>query len=741
MSKLKLFLRCVGEAVCAKGLKALCSLVPMGEFLFEIAEHTYERMREHSQEEQLAAFNSAAAATPDETKRSAEAVAAEVAAQQVPPLPPDAQLALASYLAQVPSAVRQTMKRPADPTGKTVPPSFTLKKADQLVTMLPTRLPSLKPGDRPAGVGNWELVELLGAGGFGEVWLARNPSLHGLTAALKFCLDPQAASFLRHEATLLDQLMRQSKHPGIVTLRQAYLDATPLCLEYEYVNGGDLAALLAEWQRGGKVPRKQVNALMMRLAEIVGHAHRSSPIIVHRDLKPANILVERDNKKIRLRVTDFGIGGIAAKRDLELTKRGGTKPNQIMATSLRGAHTPNYASPQQVRGDAPDPRDDVHALGVIWYQMLTGDLTTCIPSDWITELKDLGQEQELIDLLGQCVASKPEKRLADARVLAERLDAILNPKPAVLEAVAVKEVEEVIMVAELVVEPPKPPKPTTPTQQPRTPPSAPAPVTQRPRSRPPEDEEVYEAQLAEPSRPAPRAPVTQRPPVSTQRPQETQRPPLPRPPSTQRPPIEDRPPSRSASSRPPAEGRPPSRPASSRPPAPQPGNQYRRFYAPSMSVSDVTRELQDWLRGESFDCQDLRTEQGGVLIQVRQQGGWRALVGMQTALNVILYKDGDEITVEIGAGQWLDKAAAGVVSLFVLWPLAVTAAIGAWNQMKMPERIFGRVTDLVGRRPARPTAVLAPEVIAQLRELALLRDEGIITEEEFLARKERLLEG
>ena len=53
--------------------------------------------------------------------------------------------------------------------------------------------------------------------------------------------------------------MQQGKHPGIVPLRQAYLDREPLCLEYEYVNGGDLAALVNEWQRGGKTPRESIN--------------------------------------------------------------------------------------------------------------------------------------------------------------------------------------------------------------------------------------------------------------------------------------------------------------------------------------------------------------------------------------------------------------------------------------------------------------------------------------------------
>jgi hypothetical protein len=426
-------LRCIGMAVVVKGPRALACQIPFGEVLYDIAEEAYRRLKESGQEEeQTAGIAAAAGATAEEARREAEAAVGEIAATQ--PLSREAQINLVSYLSQVPSVVRQTLKRPSDPTGRTVPSSFTLKKPEQVLTLLPQRLPTLKAGDR---IANWELVELLGAGGFGEVWLARHPSLHGLTAALKFCLDPTAASTLRHEAKLLARVMAHGKHPGIVPLRQVYqLEQERLCLEYEYVNGGDLTALLAEWQRGGKVPRQQVNRLVLRLAEIVAHAHQIDPPIVHRDLKPANILVERSpGNKVQIRITDFGIGGIAAAQSLQATRRGTTSWGQQLSTSLRGSHTPNYASPQQVRGAPPDPRDDVHALGVIWYQLLVGDLTTGIPAEWKERLQKLGQPAPLIRLLGACVDSRPEERLASATVLVEKLTSEVEER--VLEAIPV----------------------------------------------------------------------------------------------------------------------------------------------------------------------------------------------------------------------------------------------------------------------------------------------------------------
>src|SRR5262249_15500429 len=162
-----------------------------------------------------------------------------------------------------------------------------------------------------------------------------------------------AAAVLRHEAALLNRVMERSRnYQGFVTLRQAYLDAEPPCLEYDYVAGGDLLSLIAEWHRVRPLPLERIHRTMQRLATIVAHAQARPPQIAHRDLKPANILVERgDDNKARLRVADFGIGGVAMTQVLARTQKDSTSRAHLLATSLRGAHTPIYASPQQARGE------------------------------------------------------------------------------------------------------------------------------------------------------------------------------------------------------------------------------------------------------------------------------------------------------------------------------------------------------------------------------------------------------
>ena len=116
-------------------------------------------------------------------------------------------------------------------------------------------------------------------------------------------------------------------------------------------------------------------------------------------MKPSNILVERrGDRKVVLRVTDFGIGGLAAQPVLERSRSSSSLEGN-MASVLTGSYSPLYASPQQMRGDKPDPRDDVYALGVIWYQLLAGDLTTPAPTGrrWILYVTTIADRPPMPD--------------------------------------------------------------------------------------------------------------------------------------------------------------------------------------------------------------------------------------------------------------------------------------------------------------------------------------------------------
>ena len=114
----------------------------------------------------------------------------------------------------------------------------------------------------------------------------------------------------------------------------------------------------------------------------------------------------------------------------------------------------------------------------------------------------------------------------------------------------------------------------------------------------------------------------------------------------------------------------------------------RRYACAPSAAPQLIAEVTRWLDGQGFDSQQMSTEVQSVLLQVKKRGGWRDFVGMSTSLNIVFHQADETLTVEIGAGKWIDKAAVGTVSMFILWPLAVTAGFGAWEQMKMPEKVF-----------------------------------------------------
>jgi hypothetical protein len=133
----------------------------------------------------------------------------------------------------------------------------------------------------------------------------------------------------------------------------------------------------------------------------------------------------------------------------------------------------------------------------------------------------------------------------------------------------------------------------------------------------------------------------------------------------------------------------------------------RVFHAPNLDMGRLVQSLADWYRAQKFDVQVLDLPQGGVVIQARQDETWRNLLGVSSALNVALRRQGDSLQVEIGAGKWVDKAVAAGAGLFLLWPLLFTAAYGAWQQSKLPQRTFEFIQYFIATGAALPVDTAA----------------------------------
>src|SRR5262249_55985904 len=198
---------------------------------------------------------------------------------------------------------------------------------------------------------------------------------------------------------------------GIVAWQEPPLGGPPPYLRYELVSGGDLGKVIRSWHKEGSPPPVSESLTMMRhLARIVAFAHGKG--IVHRDLKPANILLQlAPDGRVAPRIADFGIGGIISQQTWERAKLAGG--GRFLTTAVRGAFSFLYASPEQKAGGDPDPRDDVYALGIIWYQTLTGDLASELPADWQERLSERGLSAPALEVLKLCLV-RSAKRLPDS---------------------------------------------------------------------------------------------------------------------------------------------------------------------------------------------------------------------------------------------------------------------------------------------------------------------------------------
>jgi serine/threonine protein kinase/tetratricopeptide (TPR) repeat protein len=271
-------------------------------------------------------------------------------------------------------------------------------------------------------LGRYRLVELIGQGGMGEVWKAHDANLDRVVAIKMLRRgalgDATARGRFRHEARVLSRL----SHPGVATVFDFDAQDEYDFLVMEYVPGGTLESRLAT----GRLPLDTVLHLGAAIGDALDNAHRQG--ILHRDLKPGNVMLTADGQP---KILDFGLavllsGGKATGRMTEAGTIVGSLP---------------YMAPEQLFGEADDTRTDVYALGVVLFEMVTGQrpfvkerpeaLMFAIINNAAPTVRSIRPDApaELDRLLGECLNKDPAHRPASAAVVGDALRRLREGRP------------------------------------------------------------------------------------------------------------------------------------------------------------------------------------------------------------------------------------------------------------------------------------------------------------------------
>jgi serine/threonine-protein kinase len=269
-------------------------------------------------------------------------------------------------------------------------------------------------------LGRYETIRLLGEGGMGRVYLARQLDL-GRQVVVKVMHDHVAADAMFRERFQRETLlMARFQHPYAVTLYDASLnDPQGPCIVMEYIRGVTLDTLLHNNQR---LDAARVGRLLYQVCEVLQAAHSEG--IIHRDLKPANLMVvDPDTPHELIKVMDFG-----------LAKLLGPEVKAVVTNHEFAVGTPGYMCPEQARGEEMDHRGDLYSVGVILFELLTGQLPFAGRSTMDILLAHATEEPPSFAALGvsglvpagiervvqRCLAKEPDQRPSHARELSEQ---------------------------------------------------------------------------------------------------------------------------------------------------------------------------------------------------------------------------------------------------------------------------------------------------------------------------------
>jgi eukaryotic-like serine/threonine-protein kinase len=280
--------------------------------------------------------------------------------------------------------------------------------------------PSASPlaaGERVPNRPHWRLVERLGSGSYGEIWLAAHEKIHDRRHVFKFSLNPEGLSSLKREVTLF-RLLHDAlgQRRDFVQILDWNFEEPPYLVEAEYVPGGSLIQWLEAHGGPRNVALETRLELVAAIADALADAHGLG--VLHKDMKPGNVLIALDEAgQPYPRLTDFGVGALldpARLAEFGITRLGLTR---TQAAGAGSSGTPLYLAPEVLAGRAATAKSDIYALGVMLYQLLVGDLHRPLTAGWEADVDD----ELLAEDIALAADGNPKRRLGDARVLADRL--------------------------------------------------------------------------------------------------------------------------------------------------------------------------------------------------------------------------------------------------------------------------------------------------------------------------------
>jgi formylglycine-generating enzyme required for sulfatase activity len=388
-------------------------VVPAGNLLFEVGKWLFDKYKEHQINKRLEDLEEGAKIKPQEAVQIARE---EIQRQRQngKTISGEFEQEILDRAAMMPAMVNQHIQATLQQAQRYgTQATLALPIGDQIAdnqrtafyqSLIPPRAQRFHKGDPvPHDNPQWKLVEMLGSGGFGEVWQADHQTSKK-SKAVKFCLDEQSAKLLKHEAkALIDLSQKLPDHPNIVDLKDIQLEQEPYWLAFEKVEGGTLQSLMQAKQ----LTVQESLDLFVPIVEAMALVHQAG--IIHRDLKPVNILLTSKNVP---KIADFGIGKIMAEQTAS------TQQTKSLFTAM-GYGTPDYMSPEQKMLLPAHFSDDVYSLGVIFWQMLSHTLQ---PPHFLRDsLDNLNISEELKNLLTQCIEKPRTKRIQNAGELLQRL--------------------------------------------------------------------------------------------------------------------------------------------------------------------------------------------------------------------------------------------------------------------------------------------------------------------------------